>query len=162
MDWMRPWWMKVLMSFPAHLAGSRSVSGLWMEAVSAWRCGASAPSAQHHADLHVHQQGHYEGHVKGGDRRVDNESRVGKTAVSPLPTVWCERENTRVNLLQDEIHPRGVCFFIRFVEMCLCITAVNGCRQNESLIRTAQHSSPSVNIWRRNKSSIKMIIIQIQ
>ncbi len=30
-------------------------------------------------------------------------------------------------------------------------SAVNGCRQNESLIKTSQHSSPSVNIWRRQK-----------
>ncbi len=36
-----------------------------------------------------------------------------------------------------------VCFFIRFVEMCLCsngCSAVNGCRQNESLIK--HHSTP--------------------
>ncbi len=48
-----------------------------------------------------------------------------------------------------------VCFFIRFGEMCLCISVsamdVNGCRQNESLIKTSQHSSPSVIIWRRQK-----------
>ncbi len=34
-------------------------------------------------------------------------------------------------------------------------SAVNGCRQNESLIKTSQynphHSSPPVNIWRRQK-----------
>ncbi len=42
-----------------------------------------------------------------------------------------------------------------FVEMCFCMSVsameVNGCRQHESLIKTSQHSSPSVNIWRRQK-----------
>ncbi len=39
-------------------------------------------------------------------------------------------------------HPQAFqdCFFIRFVEMCLSngCSAVNGCRQNESLIKTSQ------------------------
>ncbi len=39
---------------------------------------------------------------------------------------------------------------------------MNGCRQNESLIKTSQHSSPSVNIRSWNKSSIKMILTKIR
>ncbi len=49
------------------------------------------------------------------------------------------------NVLQTikDIDPRVSFFIFRFVEMCLCISvsAVNGCRQNESLIKTSQHSS---------------------
>ncbi len=68
------------------------------------------------------------------------------------------------NVLQTikDIDPR-VCFFIfRFVEMCLCISvsAVNGCRQNESLIKTSQHSSLSVIIRSWNKSCIKMFFLR--
>ncbi len=50
------------------------------------------------------------------------------------------------------------------LEKCLSngCSAVNGCRQNESLIKTSQHSSPSVNIWSWNKSSIKMILTKIR
>ncbi len=68
--------------------------------------------------------------------------------------------------LKGEVHPQTksaenmqiiwderVCYFIRFGEMCLSngCSAVNGCRQNESLMKTSQHSSPSVTIWRRQK-----------
>ncbi len=38
-------------------------------------------------------------------------------------------------------------------------SAVNGCRQNESLIKTSQHSSPSVNIWRRQKKRIQRLTL---
>ncbi len=40
------------------------------------------------------------------------------------------------------------------LEKCITCSAVNGCRQNESLIKhhnNPHHSSPSVNIWRRPK-----------
>ncbi len=38
------------------------------------------------------------------------------------------------------------------LEKCVSAMDVNGCRQNESLIKTSQHSSPSVIIWRRENN----------
>ncbi len=59
------------------------------------------------------------------------------------------------------IRDQDECVFIRFVEMCLSngCSAVNGCRQNKNI--TIIHSTPSVIIWRRNKSSIKTSIIRV-
>lgn len=74
--------------FPAYFARSLSISSFWMKAVSAWRCCASAPSAQNHADLCIHQQCHDEGHVKRCDGWVNDERRVSKTAISPFLIGW--------------------------------------------------------------------------
>ncbi len=51
------------------------------------------------------------------------------------------------------------------LEKCVSAMEVNGCRQNESLIKTSQHSSPSVNIWRRQKlkhTIIKTFLIKYE
>ncbi len=77
-------------------------------------------------------------------------------------------------MCSPSVHLRSgwVCFFIRFVEMCLCISVsameVNGCRQNESLIQTSQviHSTPVHQLTsgedkRWDKSNIKTFLTQI-
>ncbi len=67
-------------------------------------------------------------------------------------------------------HPRcrGVCFFTRFVSLHRCLSkgcsAVNGCRQNESLIKhhsTPVHQLTSGEDKRWNKSSIKMFWLML-
>lgn len=89
---------------PVSMTFSSLGPALCVQAVSARRSGTSSPSAQHHADLRVHQQSYDEGDVEGGHGWVHHEGWVGKAACGAFSAGWCRKKKMRIYFLVHYVY----------------------------------------------------------